>query len=228
MKILSAVVLLLIAVGAAQAQTVSPIVAEFQAKKDVGPTAEGQIVVRNDGLQPLIATLDPMSFNVTSGEGKQSFYPLDETVSVHFDSSSAKIPPKGEHIFSYRATCKVAPCWYLTFVSMMNLRPKGESSIAVALHIASTTYIYGKTPVRKDEVAFSWQGSDLHVLNNSRECVRGASLEAHFSDGRVQKFKSFPMFPKGYAGEERTFRFSTKPSYVTLKFPKFTLDSRQQ
>jgi hypothetical protein len=225
--ILAAIFLLAVASGVG-AQTQYPVIAEFQAKADENVTTDGQVTVRNDGLFPLVTTVEAMSFSVSS-DGSQTFSPLSPDISLHFDNSSAKIPAKSEHVFYYRATCAKAPCFFVIYSSMTGPRARNVSdqSIAVALHLPTVFYCYQKTPVAKGDIGVSWDGNDLRVANNSSGMVRAASVEAHFADGKVQKSGAFPMFPSALAGHERTFKYSERPAFVIVKFPKFSIDTRE-
>jgi len=90
---------------AASAQQISPLIAEGGKGK-----ARGEFTVTNNGVQPMITTVEAQSFMLTA-EGKSVFLPLDQNVYVKIDQSSFKVGPRQTHIVSYEVQClKEQPC----------------------------------------------------------------------------------------------------------------------
>lgn len=90
---------------AASAQTVGPLIAEGGRGK-----AKGEFTVTNNGVTPLITTVEAVSFRLTA-EGKSVYGPLDATkVTVKLAESSAKIGARQNHVFAYEVQCFQTPC----------------------------------------------------------------------------------------------------------------------
>lgn len=88
---------------AASAQTVSPIVGEFNKAH-----AKGGFVATNNALIPQVVTVRPYSFSVKNGQTE--FRDLDSTVHVKLSESSAKVPSRAPHSFDYDIICDKSPC----------------------------------------------------------------------------------------------------------------------
>src|SRR5258708_6021449 len=117
----------------ADAQTVSPVIAEYKGK------ARGEFTVQNNGLTPLTVNIEPLSFTVDD-KGQPRFTPLD-TAHVHLkmDSFTVRIGAKQEHRFFYEVRCDRLPCWLSIYSTMVT--GKTLQGIAVALHLPHTIYL---------------------------------------------------------------------------------------
>jgi hypothetical protein len=129
---LKAVVLLLICAGAAGAQTLSPIISECGAK------CKGEFTVTNNGLAPMAVTIQPVSFSLDKDTGRSIFRPLDSTVTIRLAESSARVPIKGAHTFSYDLQCNAAPCPVTFLVSMS--AGHTDSGLQIKIEIPAVVY----------------------------------------------------------------------------------------
>lgn len=106
-KVLLVVVIiafLLALAGGAHAQTVGPLV--FQGGKG---RARGEFSVRNDGVTPLIVTVEAVSFKL-SPEGKSIFLPLDSHAVVKLTETAARVGARQVHAFAFEVDCQAEQC----------------------------------------------------------------------------------------------------------------------
>src|SRR6266404_3219181 len=90
---------------AASAQQISPLIAEGGKGR-----ARGEFTVTNNGVQPLITTVEAHLFKLTP-EGASVYLPLDTTVNVKLMETSAKVGARQNHVFAYEVQCfSDSPC----------------------------------------------------------------------------------------------------------------------
>ena len=119
----------------ATAQSISPLTNEC------GPKCSGEFTVSNLGLTPLVVTITAESFSPGPGGGTSR--PLDSTVHVSLDSTSARISPKGSYTFGYKIHCDQLPCQIRFRPSMT--AGKTSQGIQVRLILGHATYVCQKT-----------------------------------------------------------------------------------
>lgn len=113
-------------------QTVSPIISEYGHGK-----ASGYFTVTNNSLRPMIVTVEPESFSIT--DGRLKYRTLDSDVHLTLNEMSAKLGPKSSHMFSYKAKCDKAPCWFTLYTRMSAGRT--DKGIEVSLHLPHTVWV---------------------------------------------------------------------------------------
>lgn len=118
--------------SAARSQTLSPVIGEC------GKHCRGQFTVTNNGLSPMAVTVQPYSFSLDAATGKSIFRPLDSSVAVRLGESSARVPIKGTHTFSYDLQCASAPC-SVTFIANMIT---GRTAEGLQIHILLPHVVY--------------------------------------------------------------------------------------
>ncbi len=94
--------LLLLTATVSNAQTLSPLTNECNAK------CSGQFTFTNNGLTPLVVSVDAASFTPRLHGGIMR--PLDSGVRVQLSAISARIPPKSSYVFTYKIACLTLPC----------------------------------------------------------------------------------------------------------------------
>ena len=117
------------------AQTVSPMIVEC------GKKCRGEFSITNNGLTALAVTVEGRSFNLDS-LGHATNRPLDPGVELRLEEGSARISPKGTHIFGYQLKCSVPPC-SVALLSSMVVGHTAEG-ILVRVQLAHTIYICEK------------------------------------------------------------------------------------
>jgi hypothetical protein len=84
------------------AQTVSPLIVEC------GKKCRGEFSITNNGLTPLAVTVEARSFSLDT-LGRATNRPLDPGVDLKLEEGSARVAPKGTHIFAYQLNCAAPP-----------------------------------------------------------------------------------------------------------------------
>jgi hypothetical protein len=135
-KRLKVLLVLLLLTATAHSQTISPVTSEYGGKKAVGSFS-----IRNDGLIPITAVVEPpQSLSVING--KLQLRPTDHGVYLTLAEMSARIGAKQSHQFDYKLTCDVKPCAVATFVTITG--PHATNGLAVAIHLPHTAYFCQK------------------------------------------------------------------------------------
>ena len=126
--------LLLLAVTAS-AQTVTPIIAEGGKGK-----AKGEFIVTNNGVQPMVVTVQAMTFRLTP-EGKAIYLPLESGVAVKLTETSAKVGARQNHVFAYEVQCfGEQPCLF-AFLPRMVTGLHTTEGIQLGLIIPHSVYL---------------------------------------------------------------------------------------
>ncbi len=117
-------------------QTLSPVISECTAKK-----CSGSFTVTNNGVTPLPVTLEAHSFSLDAS-GQTAMRALDSAVSLNLDETSARVPAKSSHQFSYKLTCSAAPC--LVKINALMAVGKSQDGLLVRVGIPLTLYVCEK------------------------------------------------------------------------------------
>ena len=178
--------------GRATAQTVSPAVVQYTG------AAEGSFDIANDGLVPLVATIEPRSFTIDQ-EGTAAFSSLSAGTHVELSQTSVRIPPKQRRTIYYKASAASYPAWFTVYSNITGL-PRRDG-MNVMLSLPHTVYLLSKRPVQQSSVRLSdvrQSGTTLEAVveNNSAEVVR--VLEVEGVHGRSAAMAGgFPLLPQG-------------------------------
>ena len=179
-------------VDRAAAQTVSPAVVKFT------EAAEGSFDITNDGLVPLIATVEARSFTIDE-EGTAAFDRLSPATHVELSQTSVRVPPKQRRTIYYRASAASYPAWFTIYSNLSGL-PR-RNGMNVMLSLPHTVYLLSKQPVTRNDVRLSdvrLAGSAVQAMvqNESDKVVRVLEVEA--THGRSSsKVGGFPLLPHG-------------------------------
>jgi len=117
------------------AQTVSPMVVEC------GKKCRGEFSITNNGLTPLAVTIEARSFSLDT-LGRATNRPLDPTVDLKLEEGSARVAPKGTHIFAYQLKCSAPPCSVALLSSMV--AGHTANGVIVRVQLAHTIYVCEK------------------------------------------------------------------------------------
>lgn len=136
MRFIAALFGILMVAAALPAQTVSPLSAEY------GKKAAGTFTVTNNSLQPMVVTLEAVSVNVNP-DGSQTLVQLDPNIHVQLDSMSAKLGPKSDRLFSYKATCTTLPCVFVIYSRFQSARHV-DSGMPIVINLPTRVFICEK------------------------------------------------------------------------------------
>lgn len=125
--------LVLLVASTAQPQTISPLVSECSAKK-----CQGFFTVTNDSVVPLAVSISPYAVTFDPATKKPIFTALGATAHVTLSETSARIPPRAPHDFSYRISCDTLPC----VIGLGALMSAGHTANGIQTKILLVTGVY--------------------------------------------------------------------------------------
>jgi hypothetical protein len=123
-------IMLLLMIGGAKAQTISPVTGEC------GLSCKGEFTITNNQTKPMVAVVDVYSANIVNGKPVQR--KLDKTTDVEIDSTSTRLSPLGDHTFTYKIFCNLDPCM-TQFVAGFNMG-KTDDGVTVMVRLPFTIY----------------------------------------------------------------------------------------
>ncbi len=223
-RIFLAVVCLFLFARLAPAQTISPVIVEYQDK------ANGRFQLYNDGDIPITVVVEAHSFSVDS-TGKATFRKLDPGLHVELSSTSFRLGPKQTYYVFYKATTETFPNWFCIYATVTG--PTTPSGLKLALELPHTVYLLGHKSL--DQSQISWNRAEIarkgdkrlitaEVENHSGEFSRVQEVEIVSSSGK-QTFGGFPLFPGQHREIEVDWDQSGVPEQIVLKFPHFKVES---
>ena len=130
-------------VNSAAAQTVSPAVVQYTG------AAEGSFEIANDGLLPLVATVEPRSFTIDE-QGTAAFSRLSAATHVELSQTSVRIPPKQRRTIYYKASAASYPAWFTVYSNITGL-PR-RNGMNVVLSLPHTVYLLSKRQAQQSDV----------------------------------------------------------------------------
>jgi len=130
-----AVLYLLLFTAVASSQSVTPIIAEGGRGK-----AHGEFTVRNDGVVPMVVTVQVVTFRLTP-EGKSIYLPLEPNSVVKLSETSAKVGARQTHAFGYFLECQgTNPC-LIAFLPRMVTGLHTKEGMQVGIIVPHYAYI---------------------------------------------------------------------------------------
>lgn len=205
------------------AQTISPVIVEYQQK------ADGRFQVTNDSDTPLAVVLEPESFRVDS-KGNPTFYPLDPAIHLDLSSSSFRLAPHQTYMVFYKATADRLPAWFTIYATVSGKRT--EQGIQVAIHLPHTVYLLTKKQMGSESVVwskaeFSPSSGQIDglVANQGSSFARVTDISVTDSAGKKQEFTGFPFFPGQQREIELPWNNPDPPKSIELQFSHFTSSS---
>jgi len=219
--VLAVSVIVLFATGMADAQTIRPIMSEYQTK------AAGRVELVNDSDRPLTVVVEPRGFSVdATGEIRDE--PLPATVRVRLSAMTLRVPPRQTRFVFYEAEAETAPAWFVLYAVFSGYQPRDFNGLNVQLELPHLVYILPRE---------RWQATDLvvdaqldrnrrvmvvDVRNQGRLFGRISELElaAGSTSARVP---GFALFPGGLRRLEVPWTGEEQPRAVTLKSSDFSV-----
>ena len=207
---------------AALAQTIRPLVSEFQRE------ARGRVEVVNDSDQPLTVVIEPRGFSLTdSGDLRDE--PLPAGITVKLSAMSFRLPPRQSRFVFYEASAQQAPAWFMLFANFTGYPSRSFSGLNVQLELPHVVYILPRE---------HWKAEDLRVVSRGIEKESGMltlvveNHGPHF--GRIAELdveglrrkgtaRGFPLFPGGRRLVEIAWNGDDTPETVVLKTGDFSL-----
>jgi hypothetical protein len=212
--------LALIAAARGRAQTISPVIQEYQQK------ADSRFQIYNDVEIPLTVTLEPYSFSVDSN-GSPTFRPLDSGINVQLSATSFRIQPKQTFYVFYKATAEKLPAWFCIYATVTG--PTAQNGLKLAFRLPHTVYLLDKKTLERDQIEFTRAETTAEgdqrkivaeIVNHSAAFGRVKGIEIVTGSG-TQSLAGFPLFP----GQKRLITLDWKepgdPRTIVLDFDRF-------
>lgn len=206
------------------AQTISPVIQEYQGK------ADGKFQIYNDADVPLSVVLEPHSFAVDSS-GNPTFRKLDPEIHVQLSSTSFRLQPKQTYFIFYKASAEILPNWFCIYATVTGAT--SPTGIKLALQLPHTVYLLDKNALNPDQIA--WIKAESSTTGNKRQIVAEVENHSHtFSRVREvqvtsangkQSFAGFPLFPGQRRLIELDWDGSSAPERIQLDFDHFKKES---
>lgn len=217
--------LLCIFVPPGRAQTVRPVIAEFQEK------ARARFELVNNSLIPLNVILEPKSFTLNE-DGLPSFRPLDKEIHLKLSTMSFRIPPRQTYYIFYEATADRYPAWFVIYATFAGL-PQ-QSGLNVQLELPHTVYLLQKRPLEERDVQIQAAEfiPDSHQvtveLENRGDCY-GRVEQVEIDGGRDKtSHPGFPLMPHSRRKIQVDWKASQPPQRLLVRFKKFRLEKALQ
>ena len=211
----------------AAAQTISPVIQEYQQK------ADSRFQVYNDVDVPLTVTLEPFSFSVDS-KGTATFRKLDPGIHVQLSATSFRVQPKQTYYVFYKATAETLPGWFCIYATFTGATT--SSGLKLAFKLPHTVYLLGKTPLERSQVQWvraqtsveaEKQRITAEIENTSSGFGRVRQIDVATPLGK-QSFPGFPLFP----GQKRLIELDWPgpgtPQSIVLSFDRFKTETGLQ
>ena len=206
----------------ALAQTVRPVIVEYQGKR-----VHGKFDLVNDQLMPVNVILEARSFDVTES-GDPVFRTLDPGLRLKLSEMSFRLPAQQSRTVFFEARAESIPAWFTIYATFSGMpRRRG---IDVEVELPHTVYMLPKQPLAAADVTVEsavWDSTAKHVevrLRNSGP--RLGRVEEAQVRGRKDKREvgSFPLLPGASRLVVIPWDAPGAPSTYRLKFQRFLLE----
>jgi hypothetical protein len=208
-----------------RAQTVRPVIVEFQQK------ARARFELVNDSLIPLRVVLEPKSFSL-SEDGLPSFRPLDKEIHLKLSAMSFQLPPQQTHYVFYEAWADRYPAWFVIYATFAGL-PQ-QSGLNVQVELPHTVYLLQRQPLEERDV----QVQSAEYLAASR-LVRFELENSGDRFGRVEEVEisgdhakasipGFPLMPHLRRKVQTEWKATQPPQRIQVRFKHFRLERQLQ
>lgn len=208
--------------GPARAQTVRPVIVEYQ-----GAHVHGKFDLVNDQLLPVNVILEPRSFDVTES-GDPVYRALDRSVTLKLSEMSFRIPAQQSRTIFFEARAESIPAWFTIFATFAGL-PRRQG-IEIEVELPHTVYMLTKQPLAASDVRVEtavWDSVahtvSLRLTNTSSRLGRVLEAEASAKKERSQA-GSFPLLPHATRNVTIPWKADVAPAAYRLRFQRFELE----
>jgi hypothetical protein len=206
------------------AQTISPVIQEYQQK------ADSRFQIFNDADVPLAVTLEPYSFTVDSN-GSPTFRKLDDGIDIQLSATSFRIQPRQTYYVFYKATAEALPAWFCIYATVTG--SSAPNGLKLAFRLPHTVYLHDKSALQRDQI--TWVRAETTLEGEHRKIVaeiqnQGPALgrvrEIQIDAGSEKETLSgFPVFP----GQRRLisidWEHAAVPRSIVLSFDNFKTEA---
>jgi hypothetical protein len=211
---------LLLIESCAFAQTVEPVISEYQVK------ADGKFELTNGTLTPMVVVLEPKSFSITA-DGQGVFRSLDRGIHVVLSAMSARLEPGQTYYVFYKAQSDQLPAWFTVYSTFASLQH--HAGLDVRVMLPHTVYLYQKHPLNKEEIfiaAATWQMGTKTIVCDVENHGTGLARveEVRISGPHASEITAgFPLLPGGRRHLELSWDEKQPPDQLQFQFEHFTL-----
>lgn len=215
--------IVLIIWGDATAQTIRPLVSEYQSQ------ARGRLEVVNEGDRPLNVVIEARGFSVAE-DGEMRDEPLDPRIRLKFSDESFRLPARQSRLVFYEASAENVPAWFVVYANFSGYPARDFNGVNVQLELPHVVYLLPKD---------GWKASEIRVNSVERNHDTGTlvlSVEnggAHF--GRLTGLEvqgvhrkvdvpGFPLFPGKQRRVELTWEAGDEPRTVAVRSREFSVN----
>jgi hypothetical protein len=139
-------IIALLAAGTVGAQSISPILTECGGKK-----CAGQFTATNVNLNSEVVTIRAVSWRPG-----QPTTELDPKIHLTLRDMSARLGPKGSHIFFFNVQCDALPCWFGLYATFAPLRTQDTTQVGIAMSLPHAVWICDKAKDCRATIRKSW------------------------------------------------------------------------
>ncbi len=208
--------------GPALAQTVRPVIVEYEGKR-----IRGKFDLLNDQLMPVNVILEARSFDVTE-EGDPVFRSLDPSVTLKLSEMSFRLPAQQSRTIFFEARAESIPAWFTIYATFSGM-PRRQG-IEVEVELPHTVYMLSREPLGAADVRVEsavWDSVARNVSVRLRNV--GPRLgRVEEAEARAKKEKrqsgSFPLLPGATRRVLIPWDAPGAPSTYRLKFQRFVVE----
>jgi hypothetical protein len=201
-----------------RAQTVQPVIVEYQQK------ADGRIEVTNSTLQPMAVVLEPRSFSI-SEDGRGIYRPIDPSIHLKLSTTSFLLGPQQTYYVFYKATADTLPAWFTVYAGFTQVG--ASAGLKVRFMLPHTVYLYQKQPLDKASIHVAnaaYRSADNKVVcdirNDGAGLVRVEEVRAVGDKSSVEG-GGFPLLPGASRHLAIDWKERGSPTAIVLHFPRF-------
>ena len=208
--------------GPAQAQTIRPLVGEYQTK------AAGRIELVNDGDRPLTVVVEPRGFSVDAA-GEIRDEPLPATVHVRLSAMTLRVPPRQTRFVFYEAEAGTAPAWFVLYAVFSGYQPRDFNGLNVQLELPHLVYILPRERWKAEDISVAAEldraRKVLVVDVRNQGALFGRISELELDTGSAStRVPGFALFPGGLRRLELPWTADEQPRGVKVKSSTFSVE----
>jgi len=216
---------LLPGVRSASAQTIRPVVSEYQNK------AQGKVELVNETDRPMNVVIEPRGFTVND-RGEMQDLPLAASLHLKLSATSFRIPAKQSRLLFYEAASEHAPAWFVLYANFSGYPRREFSGLNVQLELPHLVYILPKT---------RWIAADVHILsarvditthtlvvdleNQGEQFGRLTDVEAHAANRNVH-VPGMALFPGVRRRVEIPWTSDQEPDTIVVRSKDFSFERK--
>jgi P pilus assembly chaperone PapD len=224
-RLTAGLVFLIGAAASAGAQTIQPLVSEYQSD------GRGRVELVNPTDRPLNVVVEAKGFSVdATGEVRDE--PLPPQVHLKLSATSVRIPPHQTRYVFYDASSTSRPVWFALYATFSGYPRADFNGLTVQLELPHFVYLLPHERWKLADIDVTGVELDrdggklaLTVENHGAQFGRIEGVEIKRSSKKVS-LPGFPLFPQGRRRIEVAWDEEEKPELVSIKSRDFSLEHK--